>query len=167
MAFSKQTVVAGLLVSLATSAVAAAAVSSVVVERKSISSVASARMVAACEAAAEKNGWALSIAVIDDSGNLLTLRRMEGAGVGTIQFAQDKARTALRMGRSTGEVAEWVAAAGGRAQIVTSSLNLIAMKGGLPILVDGKVIGAIAASGGQPQQDEECARVGVEAVMKP
>jgi glc operon protein GlcG len=157
-----------LLALFATSAVAVAtAVSSVVVERKSISSVASVRMVAACEAAAEKNGWKLSIAVLDESGNLLTLRRMEGAGVGTIQFAQDKARTALRMGRSTGDVADWVAAAGGRAQIVTNSLNLIAMKGGLPILLDGKVIGAIAASGAQPQQDEECARAGVEAVLPP
>ena len=157
-----------LLALFATSAVAAAtAVSSVVVERKSISSVASVRMVAACEAAAEKNGWKLSIVVLDESGNLLTLRRMEGAGVGTIQFAQDKARTALRMGRSTGDVADWVAAAGGRAQIVTNSLNLIAVKGGLPILLDGKVIGAIAASGAQPQQDEECARAGVDAVIQP
>ena len=60
-----------------------------------------------------------------------------------------------------------MAAAGGRAQIVTNSLNLIAMKGGLPILLDVKVIGAIAASGAQSQQDEECARAGVEAVLPP
>lgn len=116
----------------------------------------------ACQKA-QSLGLALSFAVVDEGGHLVMCLRMDGAGWLTTDIAKGKAYTAIAFRRSTTEMAE-------RMSSHLSFLNavnalhpgIIAAGGGLPIEINGKMIGAIGASGATAAQDEECARSGLE-----
>jgi len=120
-------------------------------------------ILAAAEAKAKQNKWNVSIAVVDPSGDLLGFIKLDGASTGTVQIAMGKARTAARFGRATKVYADRVA---------HDTLNflsvegLIAIQGGVPIVVGGRVIGAVGASGATSAQDEEVATAGI-ATVKP
>jgi uncharacterized protein GlcG (DUF336 family) len=118
---------------------------------------------AAAEAEALKNKWTVTIAVLDEGGNLLFLQRLDEAPLGSVTVAQEKARTALLFKRPTKVFEEIVA--GGR----TAMLNLpgaTPIEGGLPLLNDGQIIGAIGVSGVQSPQDAQIAQAGVEVAAK-
>ena len=98
------------------------------------------------------------ICVVDDGGHLIYLERMDGAQVASVQVAQDKAVSAARYKRPTKAFED--AVTGGR-MVVMKLAGAIPVEGGLPIVVDGELIGGIGVSGGTGAQDGEVAAAGL------
>jgi glc operon protein GlcG len=121
-------------------------------------------MVAAAEAEAQKRNVQVTICIMDESGNLLFLQKADGASLNTIQFAQKKARYAAIYGRPSA-VAEESLKAGNMIQLVQP--DGFPNRGGLPIKVDGKTIGAIACSGAASEVDEAISQAAIDALLKP
>ncbi|MGA7657341.1 MAG: heme-binding protein [Methylocella sp.] len=121
------------------------------------------QIAAAAEAEALKNNWRVTIAVLDDGGNLLFLQRLDEAPLGSIVVAQEKARTALLFKRPTKVFEEIVA--NGRVAMLTLP-GATPIEGGLPLLNNGQLIGAIGVSGVQSPQDAQIAGAGVEVAAK-
>lgn len=123
-----------------------------------------ARKVAAAAAAeARKNGWTVAVAVVDTAGDLVYFERMDDTQVASSQVAQDKARTAVRFKRPSKAFED--ALVGGRIAVLGMS-GVIPLEGGIPLLADGKVVGAIGVSGVTSQQDGVCAQAGADALGK-
>ncbi len=134
------------------------------IEKKTISLAAAKKMAAAAEAEAIKNNWTMVISVLDDGGNLVDLERMDGTQLGSIEVSQGKARTALQFKRPSKVFQDLVDK--DQPHLVTLD-HVTAVQGGLPIMMDGKVIGAIGASGGTSAQDEQCAQAGLNTLVAP
>ena len=147
----------GLAVSLACSAAAAAQLA----EKKALTLELAKQMALAAEKEAAGNKWTMVIAVLDDGGNLLYLERMDETQIGSIEVAIQKARSALSFKRPTKAFED--AVAGGRVAVLKLP-GALPIEGGVPILVDGKVIGAIGVSGGTSQQDGLVAKAGADAL---
>jgi uncharacterized protein GlcG (DUF336 family) len=107
--------------------------------------------VQAAFAEAGKRGWALNIAVVDSGGNLVTFLRMDGAQLASITISEHKARTAVKFRRPTKAFEEAVQK---DLKYVLTLDDVIASRGGIPLIEDGKIIGAIGCSGGTGSQDE-------------
>ncbi|HUB63897.1 MAG TPA: heme-binding protein [Methylocella sp.] len=118
---------------------------------------------AAAEAEALKNNWRVTIAVLDEGGHLLFLQRLDGAPLGSVVVAQEKARTALLFKRPTKAIEEIVA--GGRLVMLTLP-GATPIEGGLPLSNKDQIIGAIGVSGVQSSQDAQIAGAGVEVAAK-
>jgi uncharacterized protein GlcG (DUF336 family) len=118
---------------------------------------------AAAEAEALKNGWRVTISIVDDGGNLLYLQRLDEAPVGSIVVSQEKARTAFLFKRTTKSIEE--AVVGGRAVMLTLP-GATPIEGGLPLLHEGRIVGAIGVSGVQSSQDAQIAQAGVDVAAK-
>lgn len=114
----------------------------------------------AAHAEAVANGWNVAIAVVDAAGGLLYFERLAGTQPASTDIAIGKARTAASFKRSTKVFED--AIADGRTTML--SLDVVPFEGGLPILVDGEVVGAIGVSGVTPAQDGRIAGAGVRAV---
>jgi glc operon protein GlcG len=121
------------------------------------------KVMQAAEAEATRNSWPMVIAIVDSTGHLVMLQRMEQAQYGSIEIAQLKAETALNFRRPT-KTFEDAIAAGGQGVRIVSMPNVLALEGGLPIIVDGNVVGAIGVSGMQSGQDAQVARAGLDAL---
>jgi glc operon protein GlcG len=120
-------------------------------------------MVAASEAKAKELKVDVTICVVDESGNLLFLERGEGAALNTIQFAQKKARHAAFYGSPSREGAEAVKK--GNVEVLAFP-EFFPNQGGLPVKLDGQVLGGIAASGAKSEIDEQIAQAGLDALLK-
>ena len=120
-------------------------------------------MVAAAEAEATKRNVQVTICIMDESGNLLFLQKADGATLNTIQFAQKKAKYAAIYGRPSA-VAEDSLKKGNMAVLVFP--DGFPNRGGLPIKVDEKTIGAIACSGAASEVDEAISQAAIDALMK-
>jgi glc operon protein GlcG len=105
-------------------------------------------------------GLKMVFAVVEPSGELVAFARMEDAPYASIQIAQQKARTSARLRLATADLEERVQ--GGRMALLSSD-EVIAIGGGVPIIVDGRVIGALGVSGGTAAQDAAIARETIEA----
>jgi uncharacterized protein GlcG (DUF336 family) len=121
------------------------------------------RVMAAAEAEAGRNGWPIVIAIVDSTGHLVMLHKLDQAQYGSIVIAQQKAETALNFKRPT-KVFQDLVAEGGVGTRVLSMPNVIALEGGLPIFVDGRIIGAIGVSGMRSSDDVQVARAGIAAL---
>jgi glc operon protein GlcG len=131
---------------------------------KSALNLADAKEIAAAsEAEALKNKWNVTIALFDDGGNLIFLQRLDEAPLGSIAVAQEKGRTALLFKRPTKAIEEIIAS--GRTAMLTLP-GATPIEGGLPLLHNGQIIGAIGVSGVQSPQDAQIAKAGVEAAEK-
>ena len=130
-------------------------------DKKALTLDAAKKIGAAAEAEAMKNKWNVVIAVVDDGGHLLYLQRMDGTQTGSIDVAIGKARTAMAFKRPT-KVFDELAKT--RPAIV--SLNGTLLEGGVPVTVDGQVIGAVGVSGVTSQQDAQVAEAGIAALEK-
>lgn len=126
-----------------------------------------ARAEAAIQAAAAeaaRHGWALNIAVMDSGANLVAFARMDGAQLASIAIAEHKARVAVTYRRPTRVLEEGVLKHG-----MTTLMTLddvIASRGGIPLIENGHLIGAIGCSGGTGTQDEAACTVGAATVNK-
>ena len=118
---------------------------------------------AAAEAEAEANNWDVVIAICDAAGNLKYLQRMEGVQLGSLAIAQEKARTAAIFRRPSKVFSDRIADG---ATVLMTIPNMIALEGGLPITVDGQVIGGVGVSGVRSDQDAQIAQAGIDALLK-
>jgi len=120
------------------------------------------KLAAVAEAEAARNKWTMVIAIVDDGGNLIYLEKMDGTQLGSIDVAQVKAKTALRFKRPT-KAFEDAVMKDGRSVIMTLP-DVIAIEGGLPLIVDGVPVGAIGVSGMASAQDGVVAKAGADAL---
>ncbi|HET7469917.1 MAG TPA: heme-binding protein [Gemmatimonadales bacterium] len=118
-------------------------------------------MVAAAERFAHEQGWTVAVAVVDAAGGLILFHCLDGTQPGSQDVAVLKARTAARLHRPTKALEDGIA--GGRIALLTLP-NIVALEGGLPVRVDGRVIGAIGVSGMSSAQDGEVAAAGLAAL---
>jgi len=131
--------------------------------RKYLNLAALKTMAAAAEAEAQKRNVQVTICIMDESGNLLFLQKADGAGLNTIQFAQRKARYAALYGRPSAAAED--ALKGGNLGVLIQP-DSFPNRGGLPIKVDGKTIGAIACSGAASEVDEAISQTAIDALLK-
>ena len=120
-------------------------------------------IVAAAEAEAKKNNWNMAFAVVDGAGDLVLFHKSDAARPSNGEFAIGKARTAARFQRPTKSLDSTITA--GRIQFLAAQ-GALPIEGGVPIVVDGKVIGAVGVSGGTSAQDAQVATVGIGALVK-
>jgi len=113
---------------------------------------------------AMKRGWAMNVAVIDSGGNLVAFERMDNAQLASISIAEHKARTAVRYRRPTRAFEDAVQKSG--YTYILSLDDVIASRGGIPLIENGKIIGAIGCSGGAGSQDEATCTVGAHTINK-
>jgi glc operon protein GlcG len=126
--------------------------------------VAEAKKIAALAVAeANKNSWKMAIAIVDISGDLVYFEKIDGTQAASVQIAQDKARSAARFKRPTKALQDGLAAGGAGLRLLALQ-GAVPVEGGLPILMDGKIVGAIGASGGTSEQDGQTAKAGAESV---
>ena len=120
-------------------------------------------MIAAAEAEAKRRNVEVTLCVVDDSGNLLFLQKADGASINTIEFAQRKARHAALYRSPSKDGAETVKK--GNVDALAFP-HFFPNQGGLPIQVDGRTIGGIAASGAKSEIDEAIAQAAIDALLK-
>jgi glc operon protein GlcG len=117
---------------------------------------------ASAVAEAVRNNWAMAVAVVDAAGDLVYFEKMDSTQVGSVNVAVDKARSAARFKRPT-KVFQDMLATGGDGLRVYGIGGVVPVEGGVPIVSDGKIVGAIGVSGGTSPQDGQCARAGLAA----
>lgn len=131
--------------------------------KKAMTLSAAKQIAAAAEAEAIKNKWNVVIAVTDDGGNLVYLQRMDNTQIGSVDVAQDKAKTSAKFRRPTKAFVDTLASGN---QGVLKLPGALPIEGGLPLMLDGVVIGAIGVSGVTAQQDGVIAAAGVAVFEK-
>ncbi|PQA84336.1 hypothetical protein C5F52_07915 [Limnohabitans sp. TS-CS-82] len=117
---------------------------------------------AAAEAEALKNNWAVTIAIVDDGGHLLSLQRLDGAAPISAHIAPSKANTAA-LGRRESKIYEDVVN-GGRMSFLSAPNLKGLLEGGVPIMKDGQCIGAVGVSGVKSNEDAQIAKAGIAAI---
>jgi glc operon protein GlcG len=121
-------------------------------------------LIQAAAAEADKKGWAMNIAVVDSGGNLVAFLRMDNAQLASIPISEHKARAAVKYRRPTKAFEDAVQKFDFK-YILTLD-DVIASRGGIPLIEDGKIIGAIGCSGGTGSQDEAACTAGAALVNK-
>lgn len=120
------------------------------------------KIVAAAEAEATANNWAVTIAIVDDGGHLLWLQRLDGAAPISASIAPAKAKTAA-LGRRETKIYEDMIN-NGRFSFMTAPTIEGMLEGGVPILVGGQCVGAIGVSGVKSSEDAQIAKAGIAAL---
>jgi len=113
---------------------------------------------AAAEAEAMTNAWGMAIAIVDSGSNLVMLHRLDNAQLASTRIAEAKARTAVEFRRPTKVFEDAVAGGGVGLRVLTFGASVA--EGGVPIIADGKIIGAIGVSGAASHQDAQVAHAG-------
>jgi len=131
--------------------------------KKALTLEAAKKIAAAAQAEAIANKWTMVITIVDDGANLIYLEKADGTQIGSVDVAQNKARSAVRFKRPTKAFED--ALAGGR-QAILSLPGAIPVEGGIPLMIDGVMLGAIGVSGATSAQDGQVAAVGVKAFEK-
>ena len=119
------------------------------------------KVMVGAEAEAKKNSWNVVMVVLDSGGNLVMLQRMDGAQFGSIEVAKDKAYSAVAFRRPTKAFDDALAQGGANLRILKLS-GAAPLEGGIPIVVDGKLIGAVGVSGVTSAQDAQIGRAGID-----
>jgi glc operon protein GlcG len=114
-------------------------------------------------AEAEKNHWNMAVAIVDTSGNLVYYEKMDNTQLGSANVAIDKARCAALFKRPTKAFQDTLAAGGDGLRVLTLK-GVVAVEGGIPLVMDGKIIGAIGVSGAASSQDAQCAKAGADVL---
>jgi uncharacterized protein GlcG (DUF336 family) len=148
-----------LAVSCASSALAQAPMS----YGPSITAETAKKLAAPALAEAKKNNWAMAVAIVDPSGDLVYFEKMDDTQAGSTVIAVDKARSAARFKRETKAFQDALAAGGVGLRILALN-GAVPVEGGIPLVVGGKIVGAIGASGGTSEQDGVVARAGASAL---
>ncbi|EJM57652.1 MULTISPECIES: heme-binding protein [Pseudomonas] len=119
------------------------------------------QILTAARAEAQANQWAVTIVVVDDGGHPLALERLDGCAPGSAYIATEKARTSALGRRESKSYEDMVN--GGRYAFLSAPL-LTSLEGGVPIIVDGQVIGAVGVSGVKAEQDAQVAKAGAQCL---
>src|SRR5215469_10596197 len=115
-------------------------------------------------AEARKNNWKMAVAVVDPNGDLVYYEKMNDTQLGSSQVSINKARSAARFKRPTKAFQDGLAAGGAGLRILGLE-GAVPVEGGIPIVLDGKIVGAIGVSGDTSDHDGVCAQAGANAVM--
>jgi uncharacterized protein GlcG (DUF336 family) len=121
------------------------------------------KVMAAAEAEAGKNNWSVVIAIIDSGGHVVMIHRHDNVQLSSIEISQGKAKTALMFKRPS-KVLDDAISSGGPGLRFLALKDIVPLEGGLPILADGKIVGAIGVSGVLSSQDAQIARAGLEGL---
>jgi uncharacterized protein GlcG (DUF336 family) len=124
------------------------------------------RMMAAAELEAKQNTWQVAITIIDSGGNLVMFHKIDNSQLSATGLSEGKARTALEFKRPSKDLDEAIARGGGGNRLLALK-NITPVEGGLPIMLDGKVIGAIGVSGAVSAQDTQIAKAGIATLTQP
>src|SRR5438105_15924769 len=123
------------------------------------------KVLAGAEAEAKKNNWNVVISIVDSGGQLVAMQRLDGAQWGSIDVARDKAYSAVAFRRPTKAFQDAVSQGGENLRILKLT-GASPLEGGIPIVMDGKIVGAIGVSDVTSQQDAQIGRTGAEALAK-
>jgi glc operon protein GlcG len=114
-------------------------------------------------AEAAKNNWTVAVAIVDPGGNLVYYEKMDNTQLGSANVAIDKARSAALFKRPT-KAFQDALAAGGDAVRILRLQGAVPVEGGIPLVLEGKIVGAIGVSGATSAQDAQCAKAGSDIV---
>jgi uncharacterized protein GlcG (DUF336 family) len=121
------------------------------------------KVMAAAETKAKQNNWNVAISIVDSGGHAVMLQRLDGTQLASIRIAEGKARTAVEFRRPTKALEDVIAGGGaGLRYFTVGAVNL--MEGGIPIMVDGKIVGGIGVSGVDSKDDAQIAAAGADAL---
>jgi uncharacterized protein GlcG (DUF336 family) len=127
-------------------------------------SLESARKAAApALAEAAKNNWTIAVAIVDPGGNLVYYEKMDNTQLGSAKVSIDKARSAALFKRPTKALQDALAA-GGEGLRILRVQGAVPVEGGIPLVMDGKIVGAIGVSGATSAQDAQCAKAGADSL---
>ena len=132
--------------------------------KKTLTLQAARVMMAACEAEAVRNNWRVVVAVVDDGGHTILLERLDGAQTSSVETAVEKARAAVAWKRPTRLLEE--AVNNGRTAFLSITQGMAVLQGGVPIEIDGAIVGAVGVSGVKASDDELVALAGVAALKQ-
>ena len=121
------------------------------------------KIAASAIAEARKNNWTMAVAITDIGGDLVYFEKMDGTQTGSVRVALGKARSAALFKRPTKAFQDTVAAGGDGLRVLLLE-GAVPIEGGLPLLMDGKIVGAIGVSGGTSQQDGVVAKAGADTL---
>jgi glc operon protein GlcG len=119
---------------------------------------------AAAIAEARKNNWAMAVAIVDTAGYLVYFERMQDTQLGSVEVSIEKAKSAALFRRPTKSFQDTVTA-GGAGLRMLGLKGAVPVEGGIPIIVGGKLIGAVGASGGSSDQDGHTAQAGADSLI--
>jgi uncharacterized protein GlcG (DUF336 family) len=129
------------------------------IDKKTLSLELAKKVAAVAESEAEKDNLGMVISVVDDSGNLIYLARMDGAQLGSIEISVEKAKTSVLFKRPTKEYEDKIVSGN---NAILSLKNVLPFEGGIPLIVNNYIIGAIGVSGGNPKQDGSVAKTAAD-----
>jgi glc operon protein GlcG len=121
------------------------------------------KAMAAAEAEARKNNWAVTISIVDSGGNLVMMQRLDNTQFGSTEVARQKAHTAAAFKRPTKVFSDLIAQGGANLRILKLE-GVSPIEGGVPIMVNGQIVGAIGVSGVTAQQDAQVAQAGADSL---
>ena len=133
--------------------------------RKALTLDAAKAMAAACVAFAKGRNETINVWIFDLTGNPIYFERMDGAAIVGMETARRKGWTALRAGMSSGEADKFFASAGPSGGLLAIQSDWMGNPGGVPVIVDGQLIGAVGAGGMGQQPDEDCAQTAANVVI--
>lgn len=123
------------------------------------------RAMAAAELEAAKNSWQVAITILDSGGNMVMFHKIDNAQLSAATVSEGKARTALEFKRPSKALDDAIAA-GGAGMRLLALKDITPLEGGLPVIVDGRIIGAIGVSGSLSSQDAQVAKAGADALSR-
>jgi glc operon protein GlcG len=122
------------------------------------------QVMAAAEAEAVKNNWAMVITILDSGGQVVTKHRMDNALLASIALSEGKARTAVEFKRPSKALEDAIATGGAALRLLSINSSSVFVEGGVPIIADGKIVGSIGTSGALSGQDAQVSQAGANAV---
>ena len=123
------------------------------------------KVLAAAEAEAKKNNWNVVISIVDTGGQLVTMSRLDNTQFGSVEVAREKAYSSVAFRRPT-KVFQDAIAKGGENVRLLGLTGASMLEGGIPIVVDGKIVGGIGVSGVTSAQDAQIAQAGIDSLKK-
>jgi glc operon protein GlcG len=124
------------------------------------------RAMAAAELEALKNSWQVAIAILDSGGNLVMFHKIDNAQLSAGEGAEGKARTALQFKRPSKALDDAIAGGGGGMRLLALK-DITPLEGGIPLVANGAIVGAIGVSGALSAQDAQVAKAGADTLAKP
>ena len=123
------------------------------------------KAMSAAELEAAKNSWQVAITILDSGGNMVMFHKFDNTQLSSVPISEGKARTALTFKRPSKALDDAIAAGGAGIRLLALK-DITPLEGGLPIVIDGKIVGAIGVSGALSSQDSQVSKAGADAVAK-
>jgi uncharacterized protein GlcG (DUF336 family) len=123
------------------------------------------RVMAAAELEAAKNSWQVAITILDSGGNLVMFHKIDNTQLASIAASEGKARTALTFKRPSKALDDAIAGGGAGLRLLAIK-DITPLEGGVPIMADGRIVGAIGVSGALSSQDAQVAKMGADALTR-